>query len=373
MGDLMEKIVYGVYHDVNKEARSFEMLMACRRVGKVDFVSYAIPNGIEDINCHLIDKSSPFALFAFIREMKKVIKSVEPDKVVLHDHDCSVLIPFVRKHMPNAKIFYDSSELYIPTPGKKEKLISSDGLLISVKRKMTSFRCKYEKKYLKDADVVFAANLERAEIMKKYFELSEMPVIFDNVHRIDDEYDSAECSKRFDSLFCEGAFNILFAGGISEERKTFDYIDVVKKLSGVNLVIVGSASPVALERYKKIADGAEHIHYAGFVTRAELRYLMTKSQASVVIFDKDSYNTLYCASGKCFESLFEGVPILASENPPLARLCNDCGIGVSNDNYGSAIEELRENYDKYRKSVKEYVMSLNYENRLDNLVKIIKK
>ncbi len=370
----MKKIVYGVYHDVNKEARSYEMLLACQKVGSVDFVSYAVPSGTDGIKSHIIDKSSPFALFSFIKEMKKVIKKVRPDIVVLHDNDCSILIPFVRKHVPNAKIFYDSSELYIPMPGKKKKLISDDGIAITIKQMLTSFRKSYEKKYLKNADVIFAANLERAEIMRDYFGLSELPLIFDNVHRIDDKYDAIECAKKFDSMFSENGFNILFAGGISEERKTFDYIDAVKKIgSDVNLVIVGTASPVAMERYKKAVLNADNIYYAGFITRAELRYLMTKSQASVVIFDKDSYNTLHCASGKCFESLFEGVPILASENPPLARLCNDYGIGVSSDNYGEAINKLRDNYEDYRANVNKYIKDIDYDNRLAELTKILEK
>lgn len=368
----MKKIVYGVYHDVNREARSYEMLECLSRIGKVDFVSYAVPEGVVNINTHVIDKTSPFALISFINEMKRTILQVEPDIVLLHDNDCSVLIPFIRKHMPEAKIFYDSSELYISEPGKKKTLILNDGIMVSLKCKLTAFRKRYEKKYLKEADVVFAANLERAQIMKEYFGLKAQPIVFDNIHRIDDVFDEKLCNEKFAEFFSADSFNILFAGGISEERKTFDYIREFKRLGdGYNLIIAGTASPKALGQYKALVAGCSNIHYIGFVTRAELRYCIQKSQASVVIFDCDSYNTKYCASGKCYESLFEGVPILSSENPPLKRLCREYGIGVSNDNYADAIRQLESGYSTYVENVHRYVEKIDYDNRLEELTKIL--
>ena len=96
-----------------------------------------------------------------------------------------------------------------------------------------------------------------------------------------------------------------------------------------------------------------------------------ESQASVVLFDKNSINTKFCASGKCYESLFVKTPILASENPPLKRLCEQEGIGVSNDNFYEGIKTLENNYDYYVKNVENYLLKLDYDNRLKVLEKQI--
>lgn len=373
----MKKIVYAVYHDTNKEERSKELLNCCRKMGQVDFISYAIPREITDIRMHLINKRSIFALITFIKTTKKVIKEVQPDYVVLHDNDCSAIIPFVKKQHKDMKIIYDSSELYIKrktklyTESKKKKFWGTDGILIWLKQKCTSFRAYYEKKYLKDADVVLAANYERAKIMQEYFSLNTLPIIFDNIHRIDDDFDEVICRNKFDNIVDKNRFNILFGGGLSEERKTFDYIKAVNKLDDrINLIIAGSASNVAKKRYDEIIkkNGSHKLHYVGFVSRAELKYLMRVSQASVVVFDKNSFNTLYCASGKCYESLFEGTPILASENPPLKRLCSEEHIGVSNDDYTQGIIQLIDNYAYYEEAVKKYIHRLDYEGRKERLV-----
>lgn len=376
----MHSIVYVVYHDLNKEARSMEMLKCCITLGDVHLVSYATPKIEEDINTYIIDKASPIALLQFLSQAKKVILSVKPNIVVLHDSDCSILIPFVRKHLPGTFIVYDSSELYIKKQVegvRAKRFCFDDGILIWIKQKLTRFRSLNEKKYLKDVDLVFAANQERAKIMEEYFELREEPTVFDNMHRIDDTYDLEECGKKFDRFFDFDSFNILFGGGISEERKTFDYIrEFAKVREKANLIIVGSASNAAKTVYDDLISELElmdKVHYLGFVSRAELRYIMQKSQASVVLFDMNSYNTIYCESGKCYESLFEGTPILASENPPLFRLCSENKIGVSDNNFSRGILTLMNDYDNYQEHVKDFISGVDYEGRIDRLSECILK
>ncbi|MBQ2774172.1 MAG: glycosyltransferase [Clostridia bacterium] len=367
----MKKIVFAVYHDCNFEARSHELLECCTKMGEVHFVSYAAPYDMPDVQTYLIDKRKSLALLEFLKTVKQVLKKVKPDIVLLHDNDCAVLIPFVKKHLPGAKLVYDSSELYIKEGTDRKRVVGHDGWKIRIKQILTSFRPRYEKKYLKYADVVVAANIERATIMQKYFGLSRIPLVFDNVHRIDVAYDSEACDRAYGHAFCDNTFQVLFAGGIHEERKTFDYIRAFASLNReeYRLVIVGTASEVSRRRYEAMLAELElqNVVYLGLVPRENLRYLMQKSQGSVVIFDTDSYNTKYCASGKCYESLFEGVPILASENPPLKRLCEQEGIGVSNDDYAAAIVELKENYSFYKAKVADYVMRLDYESRVDTL------
>lgn len=371
----MREIVCVIYHDCNREARSMELLQCFSKLGRVHYVSYAKPKGMDDIACYLVDKKNPLALLAFISKAKKVIRKVKPEIVLLHDNDCSVLVPFIKRNFPDTKIVYDSSELYIPMPGVKETRDKSESILLYIKQRATGFRQKYEKRYLKDADMVIAANIERAEIMKEYFSLSQLPTVFDNIHRIDDEFDEKECEKKLAPVFKEDCFNILFAGGIGAERHTYDYIRGVNDAKvQCNLVIAGSASKMAVEQYEAlIAElGMQNVTYVGMLTRAQLRYCMRKSQASVVVFDKKSYNTIYCASGKCYEGLFEGIPILASENPPLKRLCEENGVGISDDNFARGIERLYDNYEVACSSVVTYVNRLDYEKRLCILEKEIR-
>lgn len=370
------KVLFAVYHDCNKEERSMEILECCKYLGEVCLVSYATPKNCEGVKCYLINKSSQIALLHFIKKIKEVAQKEEPDIIVLHDSDCAITIPYLKRNFPNAKIVYDSSEFDMPMKGQKTTN-RNNGVLIKIKSKLTRFREKSEIKYLKYADLVIATNTERANLMIDYFHLREKPIVFDNMHKINGNYNRTDCQEKFDKYISKDKFKILFAGGIDEERLTFDYLKSFLKLDdSFQLIVVGSASQVALKRFNSIVEEAQaldRVTYLGFISRLELKYLIRQCQASVVVFDKKSYNTLYCASGKMYESLFEGIPILTSENPPLARLCQQHGVGVSNDDYSEGISTLRNNYEQYKLSVKRYIDGLNYDERIENLANTIRE
>lgn len=378
----MKEIVYVVYHDLNTEARSNEFLQCISNIGNVHIVTLNKPKGYEDLDTYLIDKSSSIALFKLLVTAKKVIKKINPDIVLLHDNDCSALIPFIKKNLPNTIILYDSSELYIKEKTEhynpnKERFYGDDGLLIWIKNKLTFFRGYCERKYLKNVDIIFAANAERAKKMQEYYSLKEQPQIYDNMHRIDEEYDSDKCKIKFHNCFVPSGFNILFGGGISTSRGTFEYIKAFSLLKGnYHLVIAGGASDTELKRYNQLIQKLEledKISYVGFVSRAEFRYIIKNCQASVIMFSYDNYNSFYCASGKMYESLFEGVPILTSENPPLKRLCDEKQVGIACDNYAKAIENMQEHYSYYLDNVSRYIKELDYDNRINRLEKIIRQ
>ena len=374
----MLSIVYAVYHDCNKEERSMEMLKSCLQIGKVYLVSYAKPTmPVQgELVPILTDKRSPIALLHFIHLIKRTIKEIKPDIVLLHDSDCTITIPYIRRVSPNSKIVYDSSEFDMPLENAS-KINRDNGFLIALKSFMTSFRVTSEKKYMRYVDLVFAANEERANMMTDYFRLKETPLVFDNMHRINCSINYPMCYHKFEQYLTPGKFHVLFAGGIDEERLTFDYLESFLTLdSSYELIVVGSASKVALSKFHDILDknnANSRVHYLGFVSREELRFLLQKTEASVVVFDKNSYNTLYCASGKLYESLFEGRPILASENPPLKRLCEKHNIGVSNDDYATGIIQLKSNYDAYVKNVELYIDKVEYDKRIDRLATVIKE
>lgn len=370
----MKKIVYAVYHDSNSEERSKELLQCCKVMGQVHFISLSEPEEVGGVETYVVDKKNPFALFNFLSITKKVIKNEKPDIIVLHDNDCSALIPFIKKNYSNIPIIYDSSELYIPMAGEKNKINWRDGIVIGIKEIITSFRKVYEKKYLKEADVVIAANIERAKIMKKYFGLLETPLVFDNIHRIESEFNLEECKKKYEGIFDDSGFNILFGGGISETRNTFRYITEIEKMDErYRLIIVGSSSEVGRKKYEKLKEkiSDSKVIYLGMLPREEFRYCLSKSQINIISFDHLSYNNKFCASGKCYEGLFEGKPILASTNPPLERLCCDYGVGISSDNIVEAIIELDKNYKQYVDNVDKYVKCLKYENRIERLAEKI--
>lgn len=358
------KVMFIAYHDIRTEARSQEILECAKQLGdETVFVSYSEPFKNREVR-NILTSNGERKYFVFIREAIKAIKMENPDIVILHDNYTAAILRWIHKHRKDIYVIYDSSELYI------------DGKLKTFKGLVARHMRYFEKKYLKYADIVIAANIERAQIMKEYFKLNEIPIIFDNIHKIDDEYDISECNAKYGYLFNDDAFYIVYAGGISKRRMTFELVEAVGNLGdNFRLLILGRANTQDKEELDLMLNKNKfyNISYLGFVPRNEWRYILSKSHISVSAFAQDTVNNINCASGKLYESLFEGKPILTSTNPPLKRICNDYKVGVSNDNFLEGILELEKNYDNYCENVESYVNTLDYEGRISVLVEMLKE
>lgn len=357
------RIMFIVYHDLKTEARSQEILECAQKIGQTILVSYSRPSNDAKFK-FIVTGNGKRKYFQFIFTSIKSIVKENPDVIILHDNYTSIIIPFLLIFKKNTKLIYDSSELYI-----EKRLIKSVKLIGAAVLKL------FEKKYMKFADIVIAANVERAEIMKSYFGLSELPVIFDNIHKIEDDYNLELCEEKFGNLFLEDKFNIIYAGGVSRQRLTFELAEAVGTLGNeYSLVVVGSASRIDREEFSRMLckSGIKNVTYIGFIQRDELRYMLKKASISVSIFAQDTFNNVYCASGKLFESLFEGTPVLTSENPPLKRVCNDYGIGISTNDFKQGIIHLRSNYDYYHQNVKYYIGTIDVKERIEKLARTLK-
>lgn len=356
------KVMFIVYHDIRTNARSQEMLECAQKLGnEVVLVSYSTPLNAQNVRCVVTGRGQR-RYFPFIFSAIKAIIQNNPKVVILHDNYTSTILRWLYKNRKDIFVIYDSSELYID-----RKINSLNAIAASHMR-------YFEKKYLKHAHVVIAANEERAAIMKNYFQLRETPIVFDNMHRISDSFDNKILDEKYHHVFQEYKFFILYAGGISDKRRTFDLLNAVGTLGDkFKLIICGRASKQELKKLDDIIYKNKwgNIHYIGFVSRAELRYLLRKCHVSVSAFTQDSLNNIYCASGKLYESLFEGTPVLVSSNPPLKRLCQETGVGVSTDDFQFGILQLYNNYDMYCENVEKVISTIDYEGRLNALVNIL--
>lgn len=356
------KVMFVVYHDLKNEARSQEILECAKLLGDTTLVSYSQP--IKSKNYKYIETGKGKRKYLqFIISAIKAIITEKPDIIILHDNYTALLIPVIKRYLKKTKIIYDSSELYI----EKNDFKSIKWIVAEQFRLL-------EKKYLRSADVVIAANIERATIMKQYYKLSKTPLIFDNIHKIDEEYNLEECEKKYSHIFNNDTVNILYAGGIGKKRLTFELAKAVGNLGeNYSLNVIGSTTDKDKKLFIDFLDKEKinNVKYIGFVPRNELRFLLKKSFISVSIFSQDSINNINCASGKLYESLFEITPVLTSENPPFKRICNDFGIGVSTSDFERGIKDLEKNYAFYRKNISNYISSINFNDRISSLTKNI--
>ena len=360
---MAKHILFCVYHDLNSEERSKELLKILNQLGNVDIISRTKELPIRNNNIRAFYAGE---YIDFIKSSIKKILNSKYDICVVHDNYGALLVPFIKIFQGNTKIIYDSSELY-PIYELKTKAIP---FVIKFKSYLLAV-C--EKLFIKKADLVIAANAERASFMKRYYKITKEIIIYDNIHFIDDEYDPIICEKKYSELFAKDKFAILNAGGIFNDRYIFELADAVREIGDdYLLLVVGGGVEREINRFKEKYEGNDTVRYLGFIPRIELKYLIQKSNLCFTGFKPISINNIYCASGKTYESLMEGTPILCSDNPPLAKLCNDLGVGIADNDFSSAIMKIRSDYDFYKKNAVSFKDKIDYWGRYNQLIHEVK-
>lgn len=360
------KVVFALYHDYNFQSRPPECIRALKLLGADDIVLVTIAelnksiDGVRTVvsKYELKDK---LKYPRFYRTVIKTIRKEKPDMVMLHDNYTAPVLAYLLHRKYKGKIVYDSSELYLDM-GRKLKDI------------VFRFFTYSERKYLKYADAVIAANKERGEIMQKEFGLSQMPIVLENMRRIADEVDYDACGEKYGGLFeNKEVLHVLYGGGVKENRRTLDLANAVADMGDdVELIIAGPGDPSCVAALREIMNQCPRIKYVGKLPRSEWKYLIQNSDVCVSIYLQDIPNNIYCASGRFFESLFEGVPVLCSENPPMKNNCAKYGFGVSDDDLKRGLSEMKQNYKKYKEKAEQFASSCDYEARIPKLANDIK-
>lgn len=360
-----KNIIYAVYHDLSIEERSNEVFQALTKIPN----SRVILNSLSEMPNNLLNKNTVFysprkpkyftflRLFKFWRLTKKLLSKYKPVAIILHDD--AKLINYVLKKFPQTKIIYDQSELEI------------DRKITNLKTLFLKIVDMYGKNSIKYSNLFITANEERAEISKRYYQFTCKHVVFNNMHKINEEDIGIEYEDKYKYIFKEKSRVIVYGGGISKERGTFDLIDAIDKYEDIFLIIAGSCwNNLEVYKNKLRRDNISNVKYIGFVSRREWSYVLSKSMASFVYYDSNiSLNFKYCASGKAYESLFIGVPLICSSNPPLISLCDEYECGVYSSNVKDSVDKLLSKYDYYKKNALKFKNLVDFDGRIPALAK----
>lgn len=148
--------------------------------------------------------------------------------------------------------------------------------------------------------------------------------------------------------------NFIMTSGFSLERNNDKLLlAFLKKRDVANLFFIGSNTKkdkIYFEKFKRDNE-AENIFHLDPVNISELRGVLNFMQIGLVIYSKNNLNNKFCASGKAFEFMEAGLPILTSTNTPLLYLTEKFNAGISTDNFEYGIEETIRNLSGFKKNL----------------------
>lgn len=340
------------------DGRLRELLSVANTLG--DSTSVTRAEKLNSSEKHITVKKKSYIYFILF----SIVKAVKTEKIdVLFIDNRKAIVPGIFiKLMKNPKVvILDVRELYF----KKE-----------VNHFIGKIGCMLEGFFIKRAGVIICANKQRSIIMQEYYKLKEPPLVYENIRQLyfSKTYNEELFNMKYDGLFKKNTFRIISTSGCSVSRTNDKLVESMAKLGNeYELFLVGGGTSKDKEKIETIINkyNLKNVVLIDMLDMDELKFLIKNCNVGVVNYHQNDLNNKYCASGKIYEFLFEGIPIITTENEPLKEICKDYRIGVSNNDYYSSIIEVNRNYDYYKNNTIKLIENLDAEQNNQELTSSI--
>ncbi len=345
------------YGDIGFDGRLRSLISVFSEIGNV----HSFTRGVEPPN--EISKVCNIPYIKFIGEAVSFAKEIgKIDWLVLDNRKATVPGLIIQKKCHPEVTIQDCRELY---------------LIKEVKHFTGKGGCIVEKMMVRKADIVICANQERAQIMQKEYGLTKEPLTYENLRQLQygSEKELETAKKKFEPYLHEGEYRIVSSSGCSIKR-TNDVLvrnlDKVKKKC--RLFLVGDSTPEERQEIERIISEKhlDNVEILGRLNQTELKYLISKSHIGIVNYGQYDTNNRLCASGKLYEFLYEGVPVVTTTNPPLKRICEQYSIGIADDEYADGINRIIDNYGSYIIKVEHFTAIHQIEDNDEKLISEIR-
>ena len=311
--------------------RHFEMINKIQYVdltliqGCFSIMDITDENNVINIELDKIDGAKKYVYFC--KKVFEILKNIEYDALFLNNYYTAIF--FSKK----VKVIYDAYELYYPGCGRS----------FTIRDYIFYF---FEKKAIKSANNVIAANDERALVMVGKYKLKTIPTTITNI---------SMAKKRKNNADKKNA--IVYAGYLAKERNIEQLIDGVirynrKETKQIELHIYGRGS---LENYiTSMCRTHSEIKFLGAYMNDSIDDILCQYKFGYVSYPNSEINAMLCASGKLSSYILNDVVIIGNDNYSLAKEVNGKRIGKCDENVFEAIVDVTENYDEYYNNVVGY-------------------
>lgn len=264
------------------------------------------------------DGSKYLAHVRFARAVWRAALRDRPSVVYAHDYFMAASCWAAARRI-GARFVYDAHELVIPAPG--ERLPAREAIWYRLERAVVH-----------RADLVIAANAERAGLMRDHYGLRATPTVVRNITApAPGALTDAAVLAAYPAIRRRRDDEVLVAyqGDMSLSRGIGVFLEAARRLpDDVRLVLVGGG-PDHGAIAARIADPslADRVTQVGRVPRDHLHDILRCCDVGLISYDTRGLNNIYCAPNKLYEYAQSGLPMVTTSQPPLRDALERYGIG----------------------------------------------
>jgi len=287
----------------------------------------------------------------------KMALQLKPRVVVAEDF-LAALPGFLTACLSAARLLYDAHELIIPEPGR-----------------MTRYRLIWyflERCAVRKADLVIAANEDRARLMAQHYKLKHPPLVVLNIPQAHDpEAFAADVLEDFPCLArrTDEEIIMIYQGIMRLDRGMDRFIDALHYLpSHFRLLMVGEGEDlIALKEMAASLERDGRVDFLGRVAQQRLPAITRLADIGILAYPFEGLNNKFCAPNKIYEYAQAGLPVVATDQPPLRRLVKSYGIGelvteeTSPERLAGVLTEVAEKKYDYKKALAHFLEDHKWE------------
>lgn len=356
------KILLISYDYFKYDGRLRELIKVAKELGEVTYITRGSDGEEPQESRHIVYPDRGYS--NFIMFVCQQMQSIGRQDMIFIDNRKGIIPGYLAKRLTGARyVVQDCRELY-----DRKSAAGIPGKL----------GCVVEKIFTKHSDVVIAANAFRARIMVKMFGLKKEPLNYENIRRLvyTDEEKRQQVDTECGAFFAEKKFRIVSTAGCDMSRTTGKMVEAMKGLGeDYELLLIGESDEEDELIVRKTIQslGLTNVKIFPRMDQDHLKYFIENSQVGMVTYHQRDLNNKYCASGKIFEFLFEGKPVVTSTNPPLKEFCEKYKIGQASDDYEQAIRMIAGNYERWQNSVQRFIGRVQVEQNNHKLAERIRE
>lgn len=358
------KILLVSYGIVEYDGRFRELLKISQGIGETHYIARS-NSTIEhnEMNGTIINTKKRFDYLLFIYAVLKKAISIGQIDILFIDNR-KAIIPGLLVKMIKSPVYViqDVRELYLAKEVRK------------ISRKIG---CYIEGWLIRRANILISANKYRSKFMKDFYSLNDAPLVFENIRRL--EIGNANIlqniKKNFSHYFEKNSIRLISTSGYDINRTNDVLLKAMKVLGNdFELFLVGGGEKNDLQIIEKIIAEYKitNVNIINKLNPSELKYFIQNSHIGVVNYNQKDTNNKLCASGKIYEFIFEGLPVLTTENLPLVELVDAHMIGVADNGYYQGIKKISANYEMYKENVEKFAAKIDVIDNNNKLIQDIK-